>query len=411
LIWECDALPAGNYLRSDAWIPRSAFGTRQHCNLGVKESQANQLSLIVAIYRTHAGDIDVLKRGDLRHKLTCHAKNKCVFGLLFGFAVTAQAEPIGNAGPRPIVAQSAVSSPQDIGANSAQSIATQASPREGGNGAEVRPSIDTICEAIASAAAQNTLPLAFFSRLIWQESRFDPLLVSSKGARGIAQFMPATATWRGLQNPFDPMEAIAKAAQLLDQLRREFGNIGLAAAAYNAGSGRVRQWLARRQTLPRETQHYVRVVTGQSAEDWRAFAPATPDLTTSTDIPCRPNEGVPATGPRAQTTGPREQTTGPREQTTGPRAQTGAPVPTPRFDWAVQLAGSSSRTQATLAWTELKQKYTSLLAGLEPLLVETKLSGGISWYRVRIGAEGLERANDLCAHLRVAGANCLVQRN
>lgn len=344
----------------------------------------------MAIYRTHAGAIEVLGRGDLRQKLTCRVKNGWVFGLLFGFAVTAQAEPMGNAGPQPIFAQSAVSSPQDISANSAQSIPTRASPREGGDGAEMRPSIDTICEAIASAAARNTLPLAFFSRLIWQESRFDPLVVSSKGARGIAQFMPATATWRGLQNPFDPMEAIAKAAQLLDELRREFGNIGLAAAAYNAGSGRVRQWLARRQTLPRETQHYVRVVTGQSAEDWTASTPATPELTTLTDIPCRPNEAAPATGPSPQTS---------------------AAVAAPRFEWAVQLAGSSSRTQATLAWTELKQKYTSLLAGREPLLVETKLSGGISWYRVRIGAEGFERANDLCAHLRIAGANCLVQRN
>jgi hypothetical protein len=344
----------------------------------------------VGIYRSHAGTIEVLKRGNLRQKLTGRVRNRCMFGLLFGFAVTARAEPVGNAGPEPIFAQSAVSSLQDISGNSSPSISTHASPRQAGAGAEVRPSVDAICEAIASAAARNTLPLAFFSRLIWQESRFDPLVVSSKGARGIAQFMPATATWRGLQNPLDPMEAIAKAAQLLDELRREFGNIGLAAAAYNAGSGRVRQWLARRQTLPRETQQYVRVVTGQSAEDWRASAPAIPERATSTDIPCSPSEGAPATAPTAQTV---------------------AAVPAPRFDWAVQLAGSSSRTQATLAWIKLKQKYTTLLAGREPLLVETNLSGGTSWYRVRIGAEGLERANDLCAHLRGVGANCLVQRN
>jgi hypothetical protein len=343
----------------------------------------------VAIYCTYAGAIEVRKPGDLGRKLTVRARNRCVFGLLFGFAVTAQAEPASNAGPQPIFAQSAVSSPQGVSADSAHSIPTQASPRESA-GAEVRPSVDAICEAITSAAARNTLPLAFFSRLIWQESRFDPLVVSSKGARGIAQFMPATAAWRGLQNPFDPMEAIAKAAQLLDELRREFGNIGLAAAAYNAGSGRVRQWLARRQTLPRETQQYVRVVTGQSAEEWRASAPATPELASSTDIPCRPNEDAPATGPTAETS---------------------AAAPALRFDWAVQLAGSSSRTRAALASTELKRKYAALLAGREPLLVETKLSGGISWYRVRIGAEDLERANDLCAHLRGAGANCLVQRN
>src|SRR5215467_10517593 len=105
-------------------------------------------------------------------------------------------------------------------------------------------SIDTICSALAAAAAQNDLPTDFFARLIWQESRFDPAAVSRAGAQGMAQFMPATANWRGLSNPFDPLEAIAQSAKLLRDLRREFGNLGLAAAAYNTGSGRVRDWLA-----------------------------------------------------------------------------------------------------------------------------------------------------------------------
>jgi hypothetical protein len=65
--------------------------------------------------------------------------------------------------------------------------------------------------------------------------------------------MPATARWRGLADPFDPLEAIAQTAKLLRDLRREFGNLGLAAAAYNAGPGRVRDWLAGRRGLPRET--------------------------------------------------------------------------------------------------------------------------------------------------------------
>src|SRR5258708_8382105 len=101
-------------------------------------------------------------------------------------------------------------------------------------------STDTICSALAAAAAQNDLPTDFFTRLIWQESRFDPAAVSRAGAQGVAQFMPATANWRGLSNPFDPLEAIAESAKLLRDLRREFRNLGPAAAAYNAGSGRVR---------------------------------------------------------------------------------------------------------------------------------------------------------------------------
>jgi hypothetical protein len=51
-------------------------------------------------------------------------------------------------------------------------------------------------------------------------------------------------------------------AQLLDG----FGNLGLAAAAYNAGSRSVRDWMSRRRQLPAETRHYVRIITGIPAE-------------------------------------------------------------------------------------------------------------------------------------------------
>src|SRR5262249_49140612 len=87
-------------------------------------------------------------------------------------------------------------------------------------------SADSTCSALAAAAAQNDLPIDFFARLIWQESRFDPAAVSRAGAQGVAQFMPATASSRGLSNPFDPLEAIAQSARLLRDLRRDFGNLG-----------------------------------------------------------------------------------------------------------------------------------------------------------------------------------------
>src|SRR5206468_7222628 len=99
---------------------------------------------------------------------------------------------------------------------------------------------DAICNALAAAAQENDLPIDFFTRLIWQESRFDPAAVSRAGAQGVAQFMPGTASWRGLADPLDPLEAIAQSAKFLRDLRGEFGNLGLAAAAYNAGPGRVR---------------------------------------------------------------------------------------------------------------------------------------------------------------------------
>ena len=108
------------------------------------------------------------------------------------------------------------------------------------------------------------------ARLIWKESLFDPGAVSPKGAQGIAQFMPGTAKLRGLDDPFDPPKALAASAAYLAELRQGFGNLGLAAAAYNAGEERVRKWLARQVGLPYETQDYVLSITGHSHEEWKA---------------------------------------------------------------------------------------------------------------------------------------------
>jgi soluble lytic murein transglycosylase-like protein len=84
---------------------------------------------------------------------------------------------------------------------------------------------------LEQAAAENALPLEFFARVIWQESRFNARALSSKGAKGIAHFMPGTAHWHGLRNPFNPIEALRHSAGYLRELRERFGNLGLAAAA------------------------------------------------------------------------------------------------------------------------------------------------------------------------------------
>ena len=57
-------------------------------------------------------------------------------------------------------------------------------------------------------------------------------------------------------------------ASYLRDLRTRFGNLGLAAAAYNAGPQRVQDWLSARGGLPKETRHYVQIVTGHSADEW-----------------------------------------------------------------------------------------------------------------------------------------------
>jgi hypothetical protein len=149
------------------------------------------------------------------------------------------------------------------------------------------PTTDDVCRTLEQAAAENALPTEFFARVIWQESRFNARALSSKGARGIAQFMPQTAHWHGLRNPFNPIEALRHSASYLRELREQFGNLGLAAAAYNAGPGRVTAWLMKHRLLPGETRNYVAMVTGWTADEWTSPSPPhTADTTIPQGIPC-----------------------------------------------------------------------------------------------------------------------------
>ncbi len=119
-----------------------------------------------------------------------------------------------------------------------------------------------------AAATAHAVPVEYFLRLINQESSFNERAVSRAGAMGIAQFMPGTAAMRGLKNPFDPAEALPKSAAFLSELARQFGNVGLAAAAYNCGSTCVANWLAGRGRMPLETRGYVLAITGRTVQDW-----------------------------------------------------------------------------------------------------------------------------------------------
>jgi hypothetical protein len=132
----------------------------------------------------------------------------------------------------------------------------------------------SICLMIQSVAKANLLPVDFFARLIWVESRFrpdeiGPLTYTGERAQGIAQFMPGTAAERSLSEPFNPVEALPKSGEFLAELRDQFGNLGLAAAAYNAGPERVREFIAGSRDLPLETHNYVLAITGRSVEDWK----------------------------------------------------------------------------------------------------------------------------------------------
>src|SRR6266403_3395505 len=134
---------------------------------------------------------------------------------------------------------------------------------------------EAMCLMIESAAKAQGLPLEFFARVIWQESRFQsdavgPVTRNGQRALGIAQFMPGTANERRLLDPFDPVQALPKSAEFLNELRNQFGNLGLAAAAYNAGPRRVQEWLAGSGAMPQETRNYVIAITGTTVDDWAA---------------------------------------------------------------------------------------------------------------------------------------------
>jgi hypothetical protein len=295
------------------------------------------------------------------------------------FSVMLLAAPPGAGLPSRLVGQASAGEPDEVPpVERTQSLSMAPS-----NSAA---SVASICDALAAAAAENDLPVDFFARLIWQESRFDPTAVSRAGAQGVAQFMPATASWRGLANPFDPIEAITQSAKLLRDLRREFGNLGLAAAAYNAGPGRVRDWLAGRRGLPRETDAYVRLITGQSPEQWARVQAGHAETHFAHTVPCQQIAGLVARAP--------------------------ALVMKPLDPWSVQLVGSSSDATALAAYRRLQERYASILGGREPRVFHHGLArGSMGWARIHVGAESRASAEKLCAELRAAGASCTVQRN
>src|ERR687895_1146971 len=94
-------------------------------------------------------------------------------------------------------------------------------------------------DAIVRAAQRWNVGAALLSAQIYAESNFNPFAESSAGAQGIAQFMPGTAQSIGLDDPFDPEQAIDAQAHLMRDLLRRFGSVPLALAAYNAGAGAV----------------------------------------------------------------------------------------------------------------------------------------------------------------------------
>ncbi|GAB6842535.1 hypothetical protein HNR00_004608 [Methylorubrum rhodinum] len=266
-----------------------------------------------------------------------------------------------------------------------------------------------LCRLIEGSARAQNLPVPFLTRLIWRESSFRVGVVSPAGAQGVAQFMPGTARERGLTDPFDPEQAIPHAAHFLSDLKRQFGNLGLAAAAYNGGPGRVTNWLAGSGGLPAETRAYVIAITGRPAEDWRPNT--TVELPEGDDRKTgeKPADKPPA--PEAETQSCLQVTAALRIPSRGDRfalAIEGGPA----APWGIQLAGNFSKSLALSSFQRARTRYAGVIGEVRPMIIGTRLRfrGTRTFYRVRIPAETRGAADGLCQKIRDVGGACIVLR-
>jgi hypothetical protein len=314
---------------------------------------------------------------------------------LFAIVVTLMV-PTARVGAEPVTARTVrpsveeLATPLDQGGSGTQ----QPAGRESDAG-------EAICLMIESAAKANGLPVEFFARVIWQESRFQsdaigPMTRRGQRAQGIAQFMPGTASERRLLDPFDPVQALPKSAQYLSELRQQFGNLGLAAAAYNAGPRRVQEWLAGSGPMPQETRHYVAAITGITVDDWAAAGsnakPAAPGPNTS----CRDLMALLKRAPNAFVA-ELEQHIKLAE----------AKV------WGVQLAAGFNRDQALAMYARAMKRLSAVIGDQDPSLLQAAMRnrGSRIFYQVRIGADTRPEADSLCDRIRHAGGACFVLKN
>lgn len=260
---------------------------------------------------------------------------------------------------------------------------------------------EAMCLMIESAARASDLPLEFFARVIWQESRFQPDAVgpvtrSGERAQGIAQFMPGTASERRLLDPFDPVQALPKSAEFLGELRQQFGNLGLAAAAYNAGPRRVQEWLAGTVGMPQETRNYVVAITGSAVEEWVAAG-------RSGKMPERPSTSSCRELMALLKRAPNPFVAGLEQRITLSAAKL----------WGVQLAAGFSRDKALAMYARAMKRLAAVIGDQDPSLLSSVMRsrGTRTFYQVRIGTDTRPAADDLCNRIRRAGGACFVLRN
>lgn len=271
---------------------------------------------------------------------------------------------------------------------------TLCSPGRFGHAHCLRPSQFSfdLCHTLLGEATHHGLDPGFFTRLIWQESRFDPNAISPADAMGIAQFIASTAALRGLKDPFNPGDAIESSAQYLAFLVQEFGNEGMAAVAYNSGEVRAAGFLARQRGLPRETINYVQIITGLTAEDWRDAPPAAHDFRLDKEVAF-----LPACLKLAQNR----------------RITPLKPVPPHLKPWGVQIAFGKTRDAARASVKRNTRACRKIVSGerVDYIKVKHRAQGRPGYTMARIGRNSRANAVKLCRQLSRRGCRCRVYRN
>ncbi|TQS70928.1 lytic transglycosylase domain-containing protein [Rhodobacteraceae bacterium] len=245
------------------------------------------------------------------------------------------------------------------------------------------------CALIEQAAEENDLDAGYFARLLWRESRYDPAAVSPVGAQGIAQFMPATARLRALDDPFNPAQAIEASAQYLAEMIDRYGNPGLAAIGYNGGEARVASFIAKRGGLAGETRAYVHAITGHRAEGWRDDPPSEVDYRLDGDTPFRT-----ACVQMAKKRSIRE-------------------FRDPPPPWGVVVAAGRTMRSAEMFGHRAAKRHSSLIDASALRFIRTKMPGGGTRAQptAQVAASTRAEALGLCRRIRGQGGFCKVVRN
>ena len=298
----------------------------------------------------------------------------------------------------PAIAGDAAPARTDVARPSVEELAAQ-KPADNTRETDTR---EAMCLMIESAARANDLPLEFFARVIWQESRFQsdavgPVTRNGQRAQGIAQFMPGTASERRLLDPFDPVQALPKSAEFLQRIARAVrqsraGRGGLQCRAA-AGAG-----MARRNSgpMPQETRNYVAAITGTTVDDWAAAGKngKMPDRAPNTS--CRELMALLRRAPNSFVT----------------ELEQHVKLAAAKL-WGVQLAAGFDRNKALAMYARAIKRLSAVIGDQDPSLLSSVMRsrGNRAFYQVRIGADTRPAADDLCNRIRRAGGACFVLRN